>query len=260
MEAWLQEQVRKEREERKKTSKYVNPLEAKLRELLKEPNFNPKRAELLTCGFIHEWNKQNIKTNCIIPEELILTFCKFHAINDITWNTQFIGHGIEFTKNDKMATFKPWTVKRFWGRLASLFVNKIISNKMCKKFEIKYIVNGGLSKCGFGYIPTIAFDKFNPRQALGNDNQQLGEDKSVGLYLDGQTTKLKVVTGHGFGNVKLDAKSLSNLSTRLLTGGIIGLLFDFENDQLEIYHNDTFVNKLCLEGHKKFNPCIDFWW
>ena len=254
--SWFQEQIRKEREERKKDHKYVSRWENQLRPLLKDLNFNPERAELLTCGFLHEWNKQNIQTtNCIIPEELIQTFCKFYPIDDITWNTEIKGHGIDFTKDNKQATFEPHTVMRYWCGKASLFVNKIISDKMCKRFEIKYVHNGDLNISGFGYIPTSAFYKFDVYQALGDNGQQLGEDESVGLFL--RNSKLEIITGDGFGNIKLDAKSLNDLNTDDKEG-IIGLLFDFENDALEIYHDDTFVNKLGLDGHKSIIPAFTF--
>ena len=91
------------------------------------------KINLLICGYIHEWNKDQINNK--IPEDLIKQFIMFYPFKELKFNTNRIGWDIYFENNDKTVKISKL---QFSHKLALL--NEIFTDEMCQRFEIKYIV------------------------------------------------------------------------------------------------------------------------
>ena len=230
-------------------------------ERLKDPNFNPKRQQLLVFGYIHDWNKQ--KNAATIPETLIKTFNSFYPV-DIKFHTKIHG-GFTFSNNDTYATM-PYP--KFSASIYSTaMIDKIISAEMCKRFEIKYRfeimenASAGLDGIGghdggfaIGYLPSSDLYNFHFNYApLGEDNQQnCFDDNSVGIYFMPRGVWER--RNHLKRLLVSDRAPLSDDDT-------FGLVFDFESDEMKIFHNDKYISSVTLDGSKSIVPavCLPFY-
>ena len=170
-----------------------------------------KKSDVSTYGYIREeLNENGIN---MLNEALIIKKKEDPLIN-IKWSRDFgeeCSTGINILNDDI-------TIERSTFMFGSqpCFIDTIITNKMCKKFEIEFIIIqlSYSSDFNFGY---------------------------------------KYKDKHGSGPINFI--SASNIKS-LKFGDIIKLSFDFENDTLQIYHNNNYIKQVSLNGDKSILPGI----
>ena len=175
-----------------------------------------KRTDLSTYGYIREELHENGNISNV-NEELIHNIAqiiiKYHPLTDIKWSAKYgeCSHGLTVSNNNSTIERNQW----MFG-FQSCFIDTIITNEMCKRFEIEFVfifINYP-SDFHFGY--------------QSKDGQDLG--------------------GFNF----ISAAAIESLDE----GDIIKVSFDFETDDWSIYHNDNYINKHSLNGIKSLLPGV----
>ena len=213
-----------------------------------------ERAHLLVYGYIHDWNKKNI--DCKIPEDLIKYFIIFFQ-NDLKFDTAKVGRDLYFENDDKIVKIKEM---QFSHEIC--LVNQVFSDKICSQFDIKYIVRHTQDSyaqllCDFGYLIHDINDENIEKLDFESDGfggATRNEHISAGFTIVGSS-----------GVIMLHDTQIKNRSNPFLkfgslstfkSGDIIKLSFSFKQNKWEIYHNDNFIDKISLHGHKRIIPGV----
>eukprot|EP01084_Bolivina_argentea_P167882 291245_1 len=202
-----------------------------------------ERIKLLIYGYIREWNKQ-------IPNDLIQKFIHFYPLGEIKFNTEKCGWNLDFQKNDTVLKIKSSVFA-----YPSAVLNTVITNKMCKQFEIQYLVQHTCQfLAGFGYIPIQSFEDYDWHDGFGKRHVRNGgaNDYSKGIYVMQACQQLSVAYRGNWGAEGLNHAPLNSFES----GDIVKLLYDFENDKFSMYYKDKCVDGTSLNGHKNIIPGV----
>ena len=197
-------------------------------------------GEFVVFGFVREQSDKMEVPNAIIA--IIVTYYQMV----ISWYKEKYGKFIQFNDN------KLIKMTDSADRYSTCLTNKMITKKMCNKFDIKFRIygdSGNYVNCLIGYVQS--FDSWiNWNQGIGRRDNKF---TTCSFYIDSSNDKLYVYDiSIGSGKTELSYTSDTNFKSK----DTFTLSFDFDNNTLQIYHNENAADKISLCQIKSVIPGV----
>ena len=176
---------------------------------------------------------------------------KLYPLNDIKWSTSNYECSSRLKHSNSDLTLKRQGGKRSFAQPVATtgFVNTVITNEICKKFDIEFIIHGNYGDIYFGFISS--------KSALYNGNFNIGapfkddnKNRNISSYFHLWTQCRSLLYYDNINEPRILFNTEKSREAYKPGHDIIKLLFDFENDKIEIYIDNKYLDTLPLNGYK----------
>ena len=188
----------------------------------------PIKVQYIVFGYVNNDSIFNI------PIDIINIIVLYYYIF-FEFYTEKCGDGLQFI--DKTVTLIDYN-----STFSTCLFGELITEKICNKYEIhfQYTTQSTYFSFFFGYAKS--------KNSIKDWNDHIGDNEnkkeSVGIFV-GSYFDFTLYDENNYDKV-LQYKSAVKFKNK----DIFGLLFDFENDALQIYHNYNKADKLSLNKNK----------
>lgn len=182
-----------------------------------------------------------------IPSEIINMVLLFYFT--FKFDTEKHGKNLEFSDDGQTVSVTgcvDWT---------SCIYGSIVTDQICDTFEIYFIFDAKNDDAlchMFGYIPNI--DLMQNHDWNSHIGDEGNEEYCVGFLVAAKNSVYQFDKPGGRPDHEIDYRPES----KFVSGDQFGMIFNFVQDSLSIYHNDQLIEAVSLNGFKSIIPAFSF--